>query len=149
MITSTQIYWITRCSPVREFLAGIDHCSACLAGVCAVVAAVLAYVAVFASNGQYGLFSYMDDTAFHKLRGTARKWTIRLGAACVALWFVGATASVAAALTPTTKEMAAIMVIPRIADSKVVSDISGAAGEIVTIARDWLKELASAKGDTK
>lgn len=149
MITTTQMYWLTRCDPIKEFLVGIDHCSATFAGIFAAAAAVLAYVVIFAGNGQYELFSGMDDVAFRKLKVAMRSWAIRLGTASAALWFAAVTASVAAAFVPTTKEMAAIMVIPKVANSKVVSDISGAASEMVTIARDWLKELAPTKGDAK
>jgi hypothetical protein len=149
MITTTQMYWLTRCDPLKEFLASIDHCCAGLVGVCVAAAMLLTGVALFAGNGQYEMFHRMDDEAFNKLKGTMRKWAMRFGAASVALWLVGAIASVAAALTPTTKEMAAIMVIPKVANSKVVSDISGAASEMIVIARDWLKELAPVKGDAK
>lgn len=41
-------------------------------------------------------------------------------------------------LTPTTNEMAAIMIIPKIANNE---DIQGVGSEIVSLAKDWLKEL--------
>jgi hypothetical protein len=149
MITTTQMYWLTRCDSIKEFLASVDHCCAGLVGVCVAAAMLLTGFALFAGNGQYDIFHKLDDAAFDKLKGTMRKWAMRFGAASVALWLVGAIASVAIALTPTTKEMAAIMVIPKVANSKVVSDISGVASEMIVIARDWLKELAPVKDDAK
>jgi 4-hydroxybenzoate polyprenyltransferase len=149
MITTTQMYWLTRCDPIKEFLVGIDRGSFFLTGLCVIAAMILAGVATFAGNGSYEMFSGMDDASFDKLKGSMRKWAKRLGALGIALWLISTAVSTAAALTPTTKEMAAIMVIPKVANSKVVSDISGAASEMVTIARDWLKELAPVKGDAK
>ena len=149
MITTTQMYWLTRCDPIKEFLVSLDRGSIALAGLCAVVALLPAAVAIFAGNDSYEMFSGMDDASFDKLKGSMRKWAKRLGLLCAALWIVSVTAATVAALTPTTKEMAAIMVIPKVANSKVVSDISGAASEMITIARDWLKELAPVKGDAK
>jgi 4-hydroxybenzoate polyprenyltransferase len=130
-------------------LVSIDHGSFSLTGLCVIAAMILAGVATFAGNGAYEIFSGMDDASFDKLKGSMRKWAKRLGVLGMALWLLHVTVSTAAALTPTTKEMAAIMVIPKVANSKVVSDISGAAGEMITIARDWLKELAPVKGDAK
>lgn len=149
MITTTQMYWLTRCDPIKEFLVGIDHGSFFLTGLCVIAAMILAGVATFAGNDSYEMFSGMDDASFDKLKGSMRKWAKRFGVLGIALWLISTAASTAAALTPTTKEMAAIMVIPKVANSKVVSDISGAASEMVTIARDWLKELAPVKGDAK
>ena len=149
MITTPQLYWLTRCDPIKEFLVNIDRGAFFLTGMCVIAAMLLGGVAMFAGNGSYEMFSGMDDASFGKLKGSMRKWAKRLGVLGMALWLICVTVSTAAALTPTTKEMAAIMVIPKVANSKVVSDISGAASEMVTIARDWLKELAPVKGDAK
>lgn len=67
------------------------------------------------------------------------------------VWFVcvaGLISSVSTALlVPTTKEMAAIIVIPELANSKTVKELGDG---VVTLAREWLEELKpNKKGETK
>lgn len=58
------------------------------------------------------------------------------------VWFIcvaGLISSVATALlVPTTKEMAAIIVIPELANSKTVKELGDG---VVTLAREWIEEL--------
>lgn len=67
------------------------------------------------------------------------------------VWFVcvaGLISSVSTVLlVPTTKEMAAIIVIPELANSKTVKELGDG---VVTLAREWLEELKpNKKGETK
>lgn len=61
-----------------------------------------------------------------------KKWGIILWAIIIP-WLVAG-----AALTPSTKDMAAIIVIPKMANSETVHEIGG---EMVRLAREWLDEL--------
>lgn len=65
-----------------------------------------------------------------------------------AVCVVGLISSVATALlVPTTKEMAAIIVIPELANSKTVKELGDG---VVTLAREWIEELKpNKKGETK
>lgn len=61
---------------------------------------------------------------------------------------IGVISSVSTALlVPTTKEIAAIIVIPRLANSLTVKELGD---DVVTLAKEWLEELRpNKKGDAK
>lgn len=112
-----------------------------------VVAIVLTLFTVFAGNGAYQLCSGVPDEQFKAMKDRARltaKKSVATFAVCVT---VAITVNLAASFVPTTKEMAAIMVVPRIANSQSVSDV---AEGIVELAKAWMVELRPAKeGDAK
>lgn len=65
------------------------------------------------------------------------RWLV--GSVLFVLFLLGV---VLAVFVPSTKEMAAIYVVPKIANSQTVKDL----GEgVVTLAREWLEELRPAK----
>lgn len=64
---------------------------------------------------------------------------MRLGLCSLAF---AALCGLALAFVPTTKEMCAILVIPKIANSQ---EVQGLGSEVVTLAREWLNELRPAK----
>jgi hypothetical protein len=147
MITSTQIYWLTRCDELKSFLVGVDCPFILVASMAAVVAIALTLFNVFAGNGAYELWSGVPDEQFKAMKDRAwraTKKSLAVFAVCVTM---ANTVNLAASFVPTTKEMAAIMVVPRIANSQSVSDI---AEGIVELAKAWMVELRPAKeGDAK
>lgn len=142
MITSTQIYWLTRCDELKSFLACVDAPFITIAFIAFVTAVVLTLFTVLAGNGAYQLCSDMSDEEFDALKDAARrtaKKSVAVFAVCV---MAAVTVNLAASFVPTTKEMAAIMVVPRIANSQSVSDV---AEGIVELAKAWMVELRPAK----
>lgn len=117
MITPTQIYWLTR-------LDSFNHLTAVLIAVGIVATAM---------HTIYGTLNSMEGDADQKILG--RKILRR-----AVRWMVATILlSVTLCLTPTTKEMAAIIVIPRIANSETVQQLGKG---IVDLAHQWLVELA-------
>lgn len=76
--------------------------------------------------------SYLDGGA-----ARSRRNAVSFAGASLALMAV-------AALTPTTKEMCAIIAIPAIVNSEDAQEISS---EVVDLAKDWLKELKPKEGE--
>lgn len=114
-VTSSTLYWITRCD-------GFSH-----AGI------VFSFLFVFCTIFSTMYLLLEESKLFAKF-----------------VWFVcvvGLISSVATALlVPTTKEMAAIIVIPKLANSETVKEL----GEgVVTLAKEWLEELRPKKGEIK
>ena len=61
---------------------------------------------------------------------------------CPLAFVIGMISAATCVFVPSTKEMAAIYVIPKIASSQTVKDL----GEgVVTLAREWIEELRPAK----
>ena len=116
MITPWMIYWITR---LKAFLA--------LSGsVLFVIACTLVIVGLYWMS-QYPL-SDDESTAMRKVLKTC------LVASVVPLIVV--------TLVPSQKEMAAILVIPRVANSETVQELGDG---LVTLAREWMQDLRPKK----
>lgn len=114
MITPSLVYWITRLDAVRQAAGTL------------VVLSVLA-VAV----GLFALFICTTEDIPDPFRSIWRKAT-RVAAV------VFAVSGLVLTLTPTKQEMAAIIVVPRIANSETVSEIGDG---VKTLAVEWLEEL--------
>ena len=111
-ITPEMMYWMTRCDDVR-----------CL-GLLLAIASPIALC----------LFEAM---AFYVGYKPTVKWI-----AGIVLSVLSLIGIVFATFVPTTREMAAIYVVPKIANSQTVKDL----GEgVVTLAREWVEELRPAK----
>ena len=110
MITTAQMYWLTR----------LD----CFCGLAFTVAIVSVLLPIFVSIAVI----YDEASAFFRtLKWTALPLVISL---CV-LMFV-----------PTTKEMAAILIVPRIANSEKVQQ---AGNKLYELAVEWMDELKPSK----
>lgn len=117
MITPMQLYWLTRLDSFNKLTAIL----------------IAVGIAAIVMNAIYGAFSSMEGDADQKTMG--RKLLRR---AC--RWMVATILLIIAnCLTPTTKEMAAIVVIPRVANSETVQQLGKG---VVDLANQWLVELA-------
>lgn len=128
MITESSVYWLTRLDAIH---AWIDVVSVVLwlAAATLVLGAIMTYLAST---------DYSDKTESHDKM-------IRLSRKCLTAALV-ITATVVFAiygvqtLVPTTREMAAVKVIPAIANSQTARDPGS---EITSLAEEWLAELHS------
>ena len=111
-ITPEMMYWLTRCDSI------------CIAsGILAVAFAIL-----FAFTIILIIVGYAETRACFVI--------------CPLAFVIGIIFEAACVFVPSTKEMAAIYVIPKIANSQTVKDL----GEgVVTLAREWIEELRPAK----
>ena len=116
-ITSTTIYLITRLDGIGRLLTWAS-----------ILAALLFILVLICSS-----------TA--KEQGDAKTAKVADWAATVFL-IASVALAVLNVLTPTTKEMAAIVVIPKVATSEAVQ---GLGNGLVDLARQWMAELSPAK----
>ena len=119
MITTQQMYWLTRLDDIALTLG--------LFIIGGVIAAIVLYIV--------GSTAFdIDDDSSKKLQRTATR-----------LLYAVALATVIGIFVPSTKEMAAIIVIPRIVNNEKVQD---AGNKLYVLAVEWLDALKPAK-DTK
>lgn len=120
-ITPSLIYWITRLDGFVE--------------TCTLLAAATFVAAILAGAFFFSLVMDEEDKTNTQYICIKRLF-ISLVASCVIFW-------TSAGFIPSTKEMAAIKVIPKIANSERIQNISN---ELCDLAVDWLKDLK--KGNT-
>ena len=126
MITGWEIYWFTRLDPLKE-----------LTGSTAVLGLVLSGIMFLL----YPMFSEIFDCDEDK-RKKYLTWTTGLQ---IAMFFASVLSALAYAMTPTTKEMAAIKVIPMIANSGSMQKLGDVGNNMLDLANEWLRELKPKK----
>lgn len=114
MITTSQMYWLTRLSNFHA------------AGGLFVLASILILVAV-------AVFSFAKDHSSEEISTQFRKWGFRIA---LPLFLVGFLIEI---LVPTTKEMAAIIIVPRIANNEKVQDVGN---KIYDLAVQWMEAIS-------
>ncbi len=109
MISESDIYWLTR-------MDGLLNLAHTLTGVFVTSAILFAYISVL-------------------MMGDRAPWVIKTVIVSIFFAFVFGIGSV---FIPSTKEMAAIKVIPMIANN---NDVKGLGEDVIVLAREWMKEL--------
>lgn len=120
-ITPSLIYWITMLDSIIAV---------------SVIASILLFVALIVYCFLYIGFRYIED---EEEKASCLSKQIKH------ILSVLAISTVTSVFVPSSKEVAAMIVIPRVANSESVKDIGDG---IVTLAKDWIEELKpSAKKD--
>lgn len=131
IITGCQLYWLTRCDEIKALLEpgfgwGIFW-------FVSTVALLISTIVGVATEGS------PKDSEDYRIATAAKRISKPVCIVFSAFILLGATIS---ALIPTTKEMAAIVVIPAVANSE---SVQGLGEGIVTLAKDWMTELSPKK----
>ena len=129
-ITPSMIYWLTR---LDEFgiLLGIIFACVVIVAIANVVGGFIAMDAV-STDQLYNHPERLEEDK-HNIKVRFR----RAVKCALAALLVGMVYS----LIPSTKQAAAIIVIPKIASSEIVAEMGDTAKELVGLAREWLIEL--------
>ena len=131
-ITPSMIYWLTRLDEFI-FLFGIVF-------VCIVIVALVNIVGGFiamdtAHDNRCRCYGNQNEVPKDEARMRTR--FTRAAKFGVAALLVGVVNS----FIPSTKQAAAIIVIPKIANSEIVAEMGDTAKELVVLAKAWLVEL--------
>jgi len=132
MITHSALYWITRLDPLKSMLCGFSITLGII-GLGLLITGII-FKAICLDN----MSNASDDGAekIHQKYISRHAWIFRSGVKAVVAMFALILLNT---FTPTMKEAAVIVVIPKVANSQPVQDI----GEgIVNLAKDWMKELS-------
>lgn len=116
MITPSQVYWITRCDALHGFASALMA-----VGIIATVFGTFIGPAAFS---ELGLDYEAHKKSIRLIVGTILSC---LTLSCLLLVFI-----------PTTKEMAAIIVLPAVANNE---DVQALGSELPKLAREWLEQL--------
>ena len=129
-ITPSTIYWLTRLDEFC-FLFGTVF-------VCIVIVALVNVI-----GGFIAMDSAITEQLYNRpelLAESKHKIKVRLGRA-VKLALVALLVGVVGSFIPSTKQAAAIIVIPKIANSEIVAEMGDTAKELICLAKSWLIEL--------
>ena len=123
MITPTQMYWLVKLDDIRSAIKGIMFIPA----ICIAIVAIMIMAAFFACIDA-------DKDTKSAVAAKIRRSTLW----CVPLLFMMLAINMAVALIPTTKQMAAIIVVPSIANSEKVQTVGN---KLYDLAVEWMNEL--------
>ena len=129
-ITPSAIYWLTRLDEF-SFLFGTVF-------VCIVIVALVNVI-----GGFVALDSASTDQLYNRperLAESKHNIKVRFGRA-IKCALVALLVGVVNSFIPSTKQAAAIIVIPKIANSEIVAEMGDTAKELVVLAKAWLVEL--------
>jgi hypothetical protein len=132
MITTSQMYWITR-------LDGIVTLLALLASFLFVMGVIML---VYGRNECFAVKIWSWDT--DKSIADRHKFGRKLYKAGLMMAPVGILLYILLVMVPTTKQMAAIFIVPRIANSEKVQQ---AGNRLYDLAVDWMDELKPNKNN--
>lgn len=140
MITPSQIYWLAKLDDIRSFftdgfLSGIILASVIIG---AIASALLTIV--------YPMSCCDTDKEISDTVKQARNMSYGVLITGVIL---GIVTNFIAAFIPSTKQMAAIVVIPRIANSETVSELGDLGKDLVGLAKEWVEEIRPKKKEAK
>lgn len=122
-VTTSTIYWLTRLDYIQGFFIAV---SVLLGAV-----SITLLVAYFVNK--------MDSVRFGSDQTVSGKLTAGVFGMALAV-------TVCSLLVPTTKEAAAMIVVPRLVNSEAVR---GLGSDLVDLAHAWMVELRPGKADTK
>jgi hypothetical protein len=126
MITTAQMYWLTKLDDIRHVLGSIIWVPIAWIAIVAIVS-FCAFMAI----------TDIDSTrprVIEKIKKAS--WT------CVPMVFWIVATQIAVALVPSTAQMAAIVVVPRIVNNEKVQTVGN---KIYDLAVEWLDELRPKK----
>ena len=129
-ITPSMIYWLTR---LDEFGILLGIIFACVV-IVAIANVVGGFIAMYsASTDQLYNHPFRLAESKHSIKVRFRR-AVRYALAALLVGMVYSS-------IPSTKQAAAIIVIPKIANSEVVAEMGDTAKELVVLAKAWLVEL--------
>lgn len=143
MITTTEMYWLTRLDSVKELLGhGLGPCFMGFTLLMA-VATVLAFcLGTLTGNGAYEIFEHKSDEELKVIHTWLRRVSWRGAALGCVTFAMAVTCSVLETFVPTTREMAAIVMVPAIVNNEKVQTVGN---KLYDLAAEWLDELKPKK----
>ena len=134
-MTPSTIYWITRFDRFASFLEGIGNLCVIL-GFVALIGLVFSFC-IREANREFG----EDDRDFKSSSSAFRLASKVL----VGFGSVAAVSYLLLTFVPTTKELVAMHVVPRLVSQENVKKMEGITTDMLDIASKWLKEVKEAK----
>ena len=131
-ITPSMIYWLTRLDEFRILLGIIFACVV----IVAITNVVGGFIAMDMAHDNR-VMSYGNKNEVPSDEARMRTRFTRAAKFGIVALLIG----VANSFLPSTKQAAALIVIPKIATSEIVAEMGDTAKELVCLAKSWLIEL--------
>lgn len=134
-ITPSMLYWLTRLDEISCLVFIV-----CIAAIAVGLVFTIGGFVAWDSAATAKIYEKEKDEQAARERSASRfKRALHIGL------LVALPLAVAETLIPSTKQMAAIIVVPKIANSEVVAEMGDTAKELVGLAKAWLVELKPKK----
>ena len=146
MITPSTIYWLTRLDSIHHSLDCIIGLLIFVSILATAISVVLFLMSHFTGNKAFDVFDGKSDEELNDIHKAMRKWSRNAIKGVIIELASTFLLQLSLAFLPTAKEMAAIIVVPRIANSESIQQLGDG---IVNLAQEWMKELAPKKGEAK
>ena len=132
------MYWLTRLDSVNSFFCGIGD----LAVVITIIAMIVSTVCYTVRQANSRYHSEDSPDSDYLCANSVLKIFFPVGCFTACLAFLAFTVCV---FIPTTKEMAAIKVVPVLAGPESAEKIQKLSSDILDAAREWMDEVKAAK----
>lgn len=147
MITTTEMYWLTRLDSIKELLNhGLEPCFIFFTFLMVIVTVLTFCFGTFTGNGSYETFSGRSSEELKTIHTRFRRISWRCAVFGCLMLTMSVVCPVLEALIPTTREMAAIVMVPAIANNEKVQTVGN---KLYDLAAEWLDELRPKKKKTK
>lgn len=137
-MTESTMYWLTRLDHVHSFLNSFG-CLLCLTVLLTIVICVIAWI-VRTINEQWNYENHvdLDWKAANSVLKITRPIAVLAVSLCIAVELL-------IMFIPTTREMAAIKVVPALASPENCQKLKTISSDILDVAADWLKDIKGKK----
>ena len=137
-MTESTMYWLTRLDHVRIFLNGFG-CLLAIVGTLTTAVSIVAW-AMRSANAHYNTESHVDlDWKFaNGVLKIIRPIAVLAVSLCIAV-------DALTVFIPTTREMAAIKVVPALASPENCQKLKTISSDILDVTADWLKDIKGNK----
>lgn len=145
-ITTMQMYWLVKLDDIRAFLDYSFNLPMFIITLGLAWVLILTMTYLLAGNGTYDMFSGKSNEEFEDIRKMLLRWrntSLKIISACIGIAIAISTAS---HLMPSTKQMAAIIIVPKIANSEKVQTIGN---KVYDLAVEWMEELKPNKKESE
>ena len=126
MITTWQMYWLTRMDSLG-FLFGVPAIIGLIAGTICIIMMAMIRGSNYRSEGD------------EKTAANCQKIGFKVFSIAIPLFIISC-------FIPTTKEMAAILIVPRVLNNEKVQELPN---NVLDLANEWMKELVKEKKEEK
>lgn len=143
MITTAQMYWLTRLDSVKELLShDLEPVFIFFTFLLAAATVLTFCFGTFTGNRSYEMFVHKSDEELKVVHTRFRRISWRCAAfGCVTLTMT-VVCPVLETLIPTTREMAAIVMVPAIVNNEKVQTVGN---RLYDLAVEWLDKLGPKK----
>lgn len=137
-MTELTMYWLTRLDHAHSFLSSFG-CLLAIVGLLTTIVSIVTW-AIRDANAHYNTENYVDSD--WKIANSILKITRPIAVLTVSLCIAVDAVKV---FIPTTREMAAIKVVPALASPENCQKLKTISSDILDVAADWLKDIKGKK----